>query len=449
MRTIITRVFVFFTGCMIQAQIVQKIGNNPTQLNISAALEVESTNKGFLPPRMTTAERNVIVSAAIGLIIYNTTTNVLEIWDGKVWYNTSASGQYVPLAGGTMTGSLLLPADPTLNLEAATKHYVDTKVAAVPATSDATVTATGKIQLAGDLTGTASLPTVKAASLTQAGKVQLATATETTLGTSTTVAVQPAGLKVELDKKAPIVAPTFSGDAKAVTAFEGDDDTSIATTGFVTTAVTNGKDNLGNHTATQDLNIAGKNLIMKDRATANTKEFQLYKNLGRFTIYNKDRNFDELFIDETTGRTTLSSLAITKGSDRAIPIIGQVATAADASGNVVWKPTTETYFIYTSNSSFTLSTTISQVVMTDRLAVNLSLYLPNNAKPGMLHRIINLSDKTVTIYAADDSVSAHGTINYNVSNLNQWEYALPGYQKVEFVFYDSKGGLTVPSWYTF
>lgn len=37
---------------------------------------------------------------------------------------------YVPLAGGTMTGFLTLSADPTSNLHAATKHYVDSSIAA-------------------------------------------------------------------------------------------------------------------------------------------------------------------------------------------------------------------------------------------------------------------------------------------------------------------------------
>ncbi|WP_166923770.1 hypothetical protein [Flavobacterium poyangense] len=447
MKTIITIGGIFFASCVGYTQTVQKIGNNPMELNSSAAFEIESVTKGFLPPRMTTAQRNAIVPVS-GLTIYNTTSDVLEIWNGKDWYSTSSRGQYVPLGGGTMTGLLTLSKDPTSNLEAATKQYVDTKVTSV---ADATTTTTGKIQLAGDLSGTARSPTIKSASLTEAGKVRLATETETAAGTSTTLAVQPAGLKAELEKKASIVAPTFTGDAKAVTPLVADNDTSIATTAFVTTAVTNGKDNLGNHIVLQDLNMAGKNLIMKDRATANIKEFQLYKNLGRFTIYNKDRNFDELFIDEVTGRTTLSSLAITKGSDKALPIAGQVATAADASGNVVWRSTVETFFIdFDLNIDFTFSTTTSQLVVIDgHSATTKALYLPNNAKSGLVHRVINLSFRTVKVYAADGFAGTTGTIDYRDSNLNQLSYNLGGYQKIEFVFFDGKGGLVTPSWYTF
>lgn len=35
----------------------------------------------------------------------------------------------VPIAGGTMTGALLLHDDPTTNMQAATKRYVDNAVA--------------------------------------------------------------------------------------------------------------------------------------------------------------------------------------------------------------------------------------------------------------------------------------------------------------------------------
>ncbi|MFH7013496.1 hypothetical protein ACHRV5_16660 [Flavobacterium sp. FlaQc-52] len=60
----------------------------------------------------------------------------------------------------------------------------------------------GKIQLAGDLSGTADSPSVVASTESRAGKVQLATVAETTAGIVDTRAVHPAGLKVELDKKA-------------------------------------------------------------------------------------------------------------------------------------------------------------------------------------------------------------------------------------------------------
>jgi Chaperone of endosialidase len=46
-------------------------------------------------------------------------------WDGVKWAATGQSAPYLPLAGGTLTGALLLAADPTVALGAATKQYAD------------------------------------------------------------------------------------------------------------------------------------------------------------------------------------------------------------------------------------------------------------------------------------------------------------------------------------
>lgn len=51
----------------------------------SAQLEVASTTKGFLPPRMTTAQRDAIPSPAEGLIVYNTTAHEPQVWTGAGW----------------------------------------------------------------------------------------------------------------------------------------------------------------------------------------------------------------------------------------------------------------------------------------------------------------------------------------------------------------------------
>ncbi len=59
----------------------------PWQLNSqtepSALLELHSTDKGFLLPRMTMAERDAIAGPATGLMIYNTTVAAMEINHGS------------------------------------------------------------------------------------------------------------------------------------------------------------------------------------------------------------------------------------------------------------------------------------------------------------------------------------------------------------------------------
>jgi len=51
----------------------------------SAVLEAKSTTQGFLPPRMTDAERDAIATPAAGLMIYDTTNNQMNYWNGSTW----------------------------------------------------------------------------------------------------------------------------------------------------------------------------------------------------------------------------------------------------------------------------------------------------------------------------------------------------------------------------
>ncbi len=55
-------------------------------VNNSAILELKSTTKGLLLPRMTTSNRNNIANAATGLMLYNTDSNWVEIKKPEGWY---------------------------------------------------------------------------------------------------------------------------------------------------------------------------------------------------------------------------------------------------------------------------------------------------------------------------------------------------------------------------
>lgn len=63
---------------ILNAQGVTVGTNNPP--DPTAILDVQSVAKGFLGPRLTTSQRNAIVSPAAGLQVYNTTTNCLEVY---------------------------------------------------------------------------------------------------------------------------------------------------------------------------------------------------------------------------------------------------------------------------------------------------------------------------------------------------------------------------------
>ncbi len=61
------------------------INNDGSPANASALLDVKSTSKGFLPPRMSTVQRDLISIPAAGLVIFNITTNSLQLYDGTGW----------------------------------------------------------------------------------------------------------------------------------------------------------------------------------------------------------------------------------------------------------------------------------------------------------------------------------------------------------------------------
>jgi len=58
---------------------------NTTSVQASAILQADSTTKGFLPPRMTTTQKNAIASPATGLVLYDSTTNKLQCYNGSTW----------------------------------------------------------------------------------------------------------------------------------------------------------------------------------------------------------------------------------------------------------------------------------------------------------------------------------------------------------------------------
>ncbi len=65
--------------------IVGQVTSDLTDIDPSAQLQVWSETKGFLPPRMTTTQKNAIASPGTGLLVYDTTLNKLSLWTGAAW----------------------------------------------------------------------------------------------------------------------------------------------------------------------------------------------------------------------------------------------------------------------------------------------------------------------------------------------------------------------------
>ena len=57
----------------------------------TALFQLNSASQGFLAPRMTTTDRGNIVAPATGLLVYNTTTNQFDYYDGAAWLSLFSS----------------------------------------------------------------------------------------------------------------------------------------------------------------------------------------------------------------------------------------------------------------------------------------------------------------------------------------------------------------------
>jgi len=71
-----------------------KIGGSVVNPDISAVLELDSTSKGFLPPRMTAAQisTNINLSAnPEGCIAYDRTNHILKLYNGSQWIDIGAT----------------------------------------------------------------------------------------------------------------------------------------------------------------------------------------------------------------------------------------------------------------------------------------------------------------------------------------------------------------------
>ncbi len=86
MKKIITSalVFVFYTNSNLHAQSVA-INNDGSNADASAALDIKSTSKGMLVPRMTTVQRTAIASPANGLLVFDETTSSYWFKETSGW----------------------------------------------------------------------------------------------------------------------------------------------------------------------------------------------------------------------------------------------------------------------------------------------------------------------------------------------------------------------------
>lgn len=81
-------------------QLWGQVGIGTNTPNASSMLEVKSTDKGILFPRMSSTQRNAITAPAVGLYVFDTNTNSLWYYNGSLWVNTVSEANYGDVKSG-------------------------------------------------------------------------------------------------------------------------------------------------------------------------------------------------------------------------------------------------------------------------------------------------------------------------------------------------------------
>jgi len=160
-----------------------------------AVVNIISTTKGILIPRMTTTQRNAIGSPSTSLLIYNTTTTQYELYTGSTWQSLAS---YI---SGTLTVTGAASLQSTLNVTGASTF--------------ANVTINGNETVNGVLsvTGNTTLASVTGTNATINGT--LSVTGNTTLASVTGVNVTATGTILAASGTSGTPSISFSGDSNS------------------------------------------------------------------------------------------------------------------------------------------------------------------------------------------------------------------------------------------
>src|SRR5688572_30606214 len=94
------RLFPLLMLCITTASMSQvKIGDNPNTINSNSLLELESTNKGFVPPRIALNDKSSISpltgTVVAGTLVYSSGGTLADgyyYWNGTAWRLVETQG---------------------------------------------------------------------------------------------------------------------------------------------------------------------------------------------------------------------------------------------------------------------------------------------------------------------------------------------------------------------
>jgi len=105
--------FTFLAAVLLTASTYGQVGIGTTTPDASSALDITSTTKGLLIPRMTETQRDAITSAATGLMIYQTDGTVgFYYYNGSSWAEVAATSKTYSI-GDIVNGGVVFWLDST------------------------------------------------------------------------------------------------------------------------------------------------------------------------------------------------------------------------------------------------------------------------------------------------------------------------------------------------
>lgn len=81
------------------------VGIGTTSPNNNAILDLTSTTKSFMPPRMTTTQKNAVGTPTAGMVVYDSTMNRLSVYNGSIWTGAGGMAISTQIANYTITNA--------------------------------------------------------------------------------------------------------------------------------------------------------------------------------------------------------------------------------------------------------------------------------------------------------------------------------------------------------
>ncbi len=131
MKNILLSTVFTFLICVTYSQ----VGIGTTSPNSSSMLDIESTDKGVLIPRLTTVERTGISGLGLseeGLTVYDSTTDSFWFWDGTQWVEIKNADNFTGWLttgnSGTTNGTHFIGTTDTQDLDIRTNNVIRTRI---------------------------------------------------------------------------------------------------------------------------------------------------------------------------------------------------------------------------------------------------------------------------------------------------------------------------------